>query len=142
MLREAYLDFYSKSLADGTNDSTVIPYSKRMNIEQREHERINKQYFSKGIAPPEMKINPLLSKESDIRVDSATGLGSFTLKPTDTFVVHEKDKSIENEKPKISALQKLKDKHAQKQKDQIEKSNEENSTETKAEKTAYSKDQP
>lgn len=103
-----------------------------MNIEQKEHERINKQYFSKGIVPTEMRNDPLLSKESDIRVDSATGLGSYTLRPTDTFVVHEQDNSIDADKPQISALQKLKDKHAQ-------KSNEDHSQD-KGEKTAYSKD--
>jgi hypothetical protein len=66
MMREAYLDFYSKSLAIIDKDNEVVPYSKRMNYESKEHSRIIGRLFDKDIAPPEMKVDPLLSKESDI----------------------------------------------------------------------------
>jgi len=40
VMREVYLDFYSKSLEAQAKDSKLVTFSKRLQLEQNEHKEI------------------------------------------------------------------------------------------------------
>lgn len=97
ILREAYLDFYSLSLQK-TNVSGVA-YSKRLQMEQKEHNAQLEKLLS-GQPMDILEKNPLLTKGSlSDKVGTAPAPGSFGLKKDGIFIEKkEEDKKSENTK--------------------------------------------
>lgn len=85
-MREVYLDFLTKSLQPPTDGSYERPaYSKRMNVEMKEHNQILEDII-KGQKPmPHLEKDPLLSKDSDF-VPNMEGLDGYTLRSQGTFL--------------------------------------------------------
>ena len=103
LMREVYLDFYSKSLQPDNKNG--VAYSKRLQIEQKQHNAELEKMLKMNQKVPELEKNPLDNKENDISNEQKALLG---YKMTDdTFIESEKkDESV----PGIanSLLQKMK----------------------------------
>lgn len=61
VMREAYLDFYSKSLQPSNKDG--FAYSKRLQKEQKEHNAMLEKILKENSTIPELEKDPLLTKD-------------------------------------------------------------------------------
>ena len=87
-MREAYLDFYTRSLQP---DAVGGPYNKRMIVEQKEHNEIMEKIMSGKEPMPQLEKDPLESKEADVAVDLRQFSG-YTLKSQSTYIHRDKDR--------------------------------------------------
>ena len=88
-MSQAYLDFFTLSLQP--ENSGIPPYSKRISIEQKQHEQIMEKIFNTRGNLPQLEKDPLLSTEADYAVDLKQFDG-YTLKSEGTFVSRDKDR--------------------------------------------------
>lgn len=94
VLREVYLDFYSKSLKEQETKPDNCPYSKKLQMEQKEHQEIlehiitkkplfsikNKYEFGNG----DPTVDPRLKKEEGLTIKQQKLAGTYQEKTTDS----------------------------------------------------------
>ena len=101
VLREVYLDFYSKSLKEQGTKPETLTYSKKLQAEQQEHKEILDKIIM-GANPASFKskyefdngdpdINPRLKKEEELTVKQHKLAGTY------------KEKAAPEDKYKVSA---------------------------------------
>lgn len=100
MMKEVYLDFFSKSIQP---DNLGLPFNKRLNVETKEHNEIIQKIFTGKEPMPYLEKNPLLEKESDFNID-LRGMDGYTLKSQGTFINPSKERIGISDGAKKTAL--------------------------------------
>lgn len=87
IMRETYLDFYSKSLQP--DNKTGVAYSKRLQLEQKQHNSELEKMLKYNEKLPHFQTDPLLSKDEGISKEQKELLG---YKMTDGTFIESEDK--------------------------------------------------
>ena len=94
LMRECFLDFYTKSIQPEHLDKGVPDFHTRVSVEQKDHQKIIEK-IQKGETLPYLDKDPSNTKELDQAPDLSS-IEGYTLKSQGTFLTHGQEKTPVN----------------------------------------------